>query len=75
MDRPLISITSVRAPTLGIQKVMLDTRMPIAFGILTTNDLKQAINRSTLGDPHNKGLEAANTIMEMIAFKKSLKKS
>jgi 6,7-dimethyl-8-ribityllumazine synthase len=47
----------------GIMDVMLDCGAPISFGIITTNNLKQAKVRST-GET-NKGREAAVTALEM----------
>jgi 6,7-dimethyl-8-ribityllumazine synthase len=48
----------------GIQRVSLDTGVPVAFGVLTTDSIEQAVERSgaKLG---NKGFEAACTAIEM----------
>ena len=56
----------------GIQQVMLDTMVPIAFGVLTTDTLEQAEARAggTLG---NKGFDAAMTAIEMVRFGQSVK--
>lgn len=52
----------------GINDVSLKYNTPIIFGVLTTNDLQQAIDRS--GGKHgNKGVEAAITALKMAAFK------
>jgi len=49
----------------GISKVQLDTNTPIAFGIITTENIEQAIERS--GVKHgNKGYEAAIVAIEMV---------
>ena len=49
----------------GIQRAALDTGVPIVFGVLTTENLEQALSRSDLeGD--NKGEEAAHTALEMV---------
>jgi 6,7-dimethyl-8-ribityllumazine synthase len=49
----------------GIQRAALDTGIPIVFGVLTTENLDQALQRSDLeGD--NKGEEAARTAIEMV---------
>jgi 6,7-dimethyl-8-ribityllumazine synthase len=50
----------------GIQQAVLKTRVPIAFGVLTTYTDEQAILRSrpTPGDPNNKGREAASACYE-----------
>jgi len=53
----------------GIQRVALDTGVPVIFGVLTTDDLDQALARcgSTSGDaPGNKGEESARTAVEMV---------
>jgi 6,7-dimethyl-8-ribityllumazine synthase len=48
----------------GIQRVQLDTGVPVAFGVLTTEDSAQALARSTPGEA-NKGREAAAVAVEM----------
>lgn len=53
--------------TRGIGEVGLQTGVPVAFGVLTTDDLKQAQDRS--GDnAENKGEEAALTALEMVSL-------
>lgn len=47
----------------GVQDVMLKFNIPIGFGIITTNNLKQARTRST--GRGNKGEEAALAALEM----------
>jgi 6,7-dimethyl-8-ribityllumazine synthase len=47
----------------GIMQVMLDTGVPIAFGVVTTDDRDQALARS--GPKNNKGAEAAEAAIEM----------
>jgi 6,7-dimethyl-8-ribityllumazine synthase len=47
----------------GLMQVQLDTGVPIAFGVLTTEDRDQALARS--GPKNNKGAEAAETAIEM----------
>ncbi len=49
----------------GIQRVQLDTGLPVIFGVLTTNSLDQALERSQ-PDHTNKGREAALTGVEMV---------
>jgi 6,7-dimethyl-8-ribityllumazine synthase len=49
----------------GLMTSMLNTGVPIAFGILTTYNDEQAIARSR-DDAHNKGREAANACLETI---------
>jgi 6,7-dimethyl-8-ribityllumazine synthase len=47
----------------GIVQVQLDTGVPVAFGVLTTEDKEQALARS--GPKNNKGGEAAEVAIEM----------
>jgi 6,7-dimethyl-8-ribityllumazine synthase len=49
----------------GLQRVNLDTGVPVVFGVLTTDTVAQALERSVPG-PTNKGYEAAVTALEMI---------
>ena len=51
----------------GIQDVQLRTGVPVVFGVLTTENLDQALARS-LSDHTNKGREAALTALEMISL-------
>ncbi len=48
----------------GIASVSLDTGVPIAFGVLTTDNIEQAIERAGT-KAGNKGFEAAATAVEM----------
>lgn len=49
----------------GVMDVMLKFNVPISLGIITTNNLKQAKNRS--GTKSNKGAESAQALLEVIA--------
>jgi len=49
----------------GIMRVNLDTGKPVAFGVLTTLDKKQALERAG-GKYGNKGEEAAVTVVGML---------
>ncbi len=49
----------------GLQRVQLDTGLPVVFGVLTTDTLEQALERSQ-PDDSNKGREAALTGIEMV---------
>ncbi|MEQ9592384.1 MAG: 6,7-dimethyl-8-ribityllumazine synthase [Cyclobacteriaceae bacterium] len=49
----------------GIMRVNLDSGKPVAFGVLTTLDKKQALERAG-GKYGNKGEEAALTVVEML---------
>jgi 6,7-dimethyl-8-ribityllumazine synthase len=46
--------------------VQLSTRVPVVFGVLTTESVDQALERS-LPDHTNKGREAALTALEMVS--------
>ncbi|MCB0370368.1 MAG: 6,7-dimethyl-8-ribityllumazine synthase [Bdellovibrionales bacterium] len=53
--------------TQGITNVMLANKKPIAFGVLTTENEEQALDR--VGGRHgHKGQEAAQVVMEMIGL-------
>ncbi len=49
----------------GIQAVQLQTGVPVAFGILTTEDEAQALARSEGEGGHNVGTDAAVVAVEM----------
>ena len=48
----------------GIARIALESGVPIAFGVLTTDTVEQAIDRAG-GKAGNKGAEAALTALEM----------
>ena len=48
----------------GLAAVGLETGVPVAFGVLTTNTVEQAIDRAG-GKSGNKGYDAAITAIEM----------
>ncbi len=48
----------------GLQQVMLATGVPVAFGVLTTENLAQAQERAAPG-AQNKGAEALHTALAM----------
>jgi 6,7-dimethyl-8-ribityllumazine synthase len=48
----------------GLQNVAVDTGVPVAFGVLTTETVEQALQRSAPGGG-NKGGEAMETALEM----------
>jgi 6,7-dimethyl-8-ribityllumazine synthase len=52
--------------TLGLGAVAREASIPVAFGVLTTDDVAQA--RARAGDgPDNKGYEAAMAVLEMVS--------
>ena len=50
----------------GIQRVALDTGIPVAFGVLTTETIEQAIERAGT-KAGNKGAEAALAALETVS--------
>ena len=57
--------------TRGIGEVSLNQDIPVAFGLLTTDNLQQAMDRA--GDnKENKGEEAALTVLEMLELFKNM---
>ena len=59
------------AVTRGIGEAISKHRIPIGFGVLTTNNVEQAMERSGSKDA-NKGYEAALTAVEMINVMRQL---
>ncbi len=68
----------------GIARVALETGVPVVFGVLTTETLEQALDRSGArsegrsgpgGPLGNKGEEAADTAVEMADLLRQLPKS
>ncbi len=55
----------------GIGSVALETGIPVIFGVLTTNTVDQAMERSG-PSKRNKGADAARTAIEMISLLKQL---
>lgn len=51
----------------GIRQTMVDTRLPMGFGVLTTDTVQQALARAG-GAVGNKGYEAAMTMLEMVGL-------
>jgi 6,7-dimethyl-8-ribityllumazine synthase len=62
-----------QAVAIGITEVSVKYNKPVVFGVLTTNNMQQAIDRS--GGRHgNKGDEAAVTAIKMADLSKKLRK-
>ena len=51
--------------TKGLAQLSLDSRIPVSYGVLTTDNTQQALERAGLKQG-NKGWEAALTAIEMI---------
>lgn len=56
----------------GVASVSLDTGIPVAFGVLTTDTIEQAVERAGT-KAGNKGFEAAVTAIETANVLKALK--
>lgn len=56
----------------GLSTVSLDANVPIAFCVLTTNDMQQAMDRAG-GKAGNKGEEAAEVAIELANLLRQLK--
>ncbi|MFC1990530.1 6,7-dimethyl-8-ribityllumazine synthase [Chloroflexota bacterium] len=57
--------------TKGIAKIGLDTGLPVIYGVITTDTLEQAIERSGT-KAGNKGFEAAVSAIEMANLSKAI---
>ena len=51
--------------TKGVAQAMLETGVPVAFGVLTTDTVEQAVERAGT-KAGNKGAEAAQSAIEMV---------
>ncbi len=60
--------------TTGVNEVMRDTRVPVAFGVLTLDDIDQALDRAG-GEEGNKGAEVMRAAIEMANLCPQLSKS
>jgi len=54
----------------GILRVGLDTGVPCAFGVLTVENMDQALAR--LGEKRHQGKDAAHAVMHMASLRESL---
>jgi len=57
----------------GVARAALDTGVPVIFGVLTTDNVEQALERSQ-PDASNKGAEGAATALEMVDLLRQLPK-
>ena len=60
-----------QAAAQGVTHASLETGVPMAFGILTTDSVEQAVERAQPG-PSNKGYEAAMAAIEMATLATAL---
>ena len=58
----------------GVQRVQLDTGVPVVFGVLTTETIEQALERAGT-KAGNKGFEAAGVAIEMADLLRQLPKA
>jgi 6,7-dimethyl-8-ribityllumazine synthase len=58
----------------GIQRAQLDTGVPVVFGVLTTENVEQAIERAGT-KAGNKGFDAALAAIEMVDLLRQLPKA
>ena len=56
----------------GIAKISLDTKVPVAMGVLTTDTIEQAVERAGT-KAGNKGWQAAAGAIEMASLVKTMK--
>jgi 6,7-dimethyl-8-ribityllumazine synthase len=56
----------------GLQRVMLDTGVPVSFGVLTVENHQQALDRAS-ADSLNKGGEAMTTALTMVDLLRRVK--
>ncbi len=63
-ETPHFEYVSAQAAT-GIQRVSLDTGIPVAFGVLTTDTMEQALERAG-GRVGNKGYDAVIAVLETL---------
>ena len=55
----------------GVAHVALDSEIPVIFGVLTTNNIEEAIERAGT-KAGNKGFEAAMSAIEMVNLIKQI---
>ena len=55
----------------GLTRVSLDRGVPVTFGVLTTDDVEQAIERAAT-DAGNKGFDVAMAAIEMVQTRRAL---
>jgi 6,7-dimethyl-8-ribityllumazine synthase len=55
----------------GVQQVQLDRGVPCAFGVLTCDDMDQALARSA-GDDRDQGRRAAHAVMRMALLRRAI---
>ncbi|MEJ2361860.1 MAG: 6,7-dimethyl-8-ribityllumazine synthase [Gammaproteobacteria bacterium] len=56
----------------GLSQVMMQTKLPVAFGVLTVDSIEQAIERAGT-KAGNKGVEATLSVLEMVNLLREFK--
>jgi 6,7-dimethyl-8-ribityllumazine synthase len=56
----------------GVMEVMLETEVPVIFGVLTTDNTQQALERSSHSKKGNKGKESSLAALAMIGAMRQL---
>lgn len=70
-DTPHFDYVAGAAAT-GVAQASAETGVPVAFGVITTNTMEQALDRSG-GKGGNKGFDAAMTAIEMANLMRTLR--
>ncbi|MBV8520346.1 MAG: 6,7-dimethyl-8-ribityllumazine synthase [Acidobacteria bacterium] len=70
-DTPHFDFISAQV-TNELSRISVDTRVPVAFGVITCNTYEQAVERSSKGRG-NKGWEAALAAIEMASLWRKLR--
>ena len=55
----------------GLARVMMEENVPVIFGVLTTDTIEQAVERSGT-KAGNKGVDSAMTAMEMVSLLRNI---
>ena len=69
--RPTTTTSSASQAAGGIARVQLDTGVPCAFGVLTVDNMEQALARVGGGVRHQ-GEDAARAVLRMAALRREL---
>jgi len=56
----------------GIQNVQLETGVPCGFGVLTVDNMEQALARADVGGKRDSGANAARAVLRMHQMKGQL---
>ena len=70
-EMPIVTQKLAAETTKGLAHVSLEYGIPVGFGLLTTDNMEQAIERSG-SKAGNKGVEAASALLETLQVLKQL---